>query len=473
MAGVAMLVMLAGSASAWAGENSLPRRTWIGAQLVPVATPHNASTPGAALASIARQGPAVAAGLRTGDVIVALDATPIASAEHLRELLRTQRVGTTSTITYLRHGAELTTTITWPSLPSETLAAPDADPQQPGAAAPVEYGTVTTAGGLTLRTLVARPPHADSQAPAGLPAVLYVQDFPCQSIDRPTFLTAPDARLAAALTHAGFVTMRVDRPGTGDSEGAPCNQLDLAGEVAAYAAAVRALGTLEGVDPTRVFVFGHGTGAVVAAQVAQAHPSSVAGLAVYAAPVRSWLEHELHTLRAGVEALGAPDAATQQRLTDASAAITSALTPNATTNSDTPPSHWQGRTAEFFRQLQATNFAEVWSTAKAPRVLVLRGEYDLRTSPQDAQRLAQLINTATPNAATVHTLAGHDAGMTWFDNLANATLGAGRGAWTGHVAQAFVEWATPQGTHAKPGASPTNQPASQGEFSVGEGAGTP
>ena len=52
--------------------------------------------------SVSNGSPARKAGLREGDVIVALDATPVAGVDDLHRLLTDARVGVSSSLTVLR-----------------------------------------------------------------------------------------------------------------------------------------------------------------------------------------------------------------------------------------------------------------------------------------------------------------------------------------------------------------------------------
>jgi S1-C subfamily serine protease len=57
--------------------------------------------------SVQDHGPAKRAGLREGDVILALDGKPVAGVDDLHRLLTDARVGVTSTLTVLRRSEKL------------------------------------------------------------------------------------------------------------------------------------------------------------------------------------------------------------------------------------------------------------------------------------------------------------------------------------------------------------------------------
>jgi S1-C subfamily serine protease len=90
------------------------RRSYIGieAQTVPllrrvVRFYDLSSESGVIVASVANGSPAQKAGLREGDVIVALDGKPVAGVDDLHRLLTDARVGASSTLTILRHTEKL------------------------------------------------------------------------------------------------------------------------------------------------------------------------------------------------------------------------------------------------------------------------------------------------------------------------------------------------------------------------------
>ena len=73
---------------------------------------------GVQVSSVRDDGPAAAAGLRAGDVITALDGTPVASPEDLTEALDTKQPGDEVTVAILRDGATRSVEVTLGTRPS-------------------------------------------------------------------------------------------------------------------------------------------------------------------------------------------------------------------------------------------------------------------------------------------------------------------------------------------------------------------
>jgi pimeloyl-ACP methyl ester carboxylesterase len=105
------------------------------------------------------------------------------------------------------------------------------------------------------------------------PAVLFLQGGGCSSIDVPWAVGTPGPlTLLHAIASRGFVTTRVDKPGTGDSERPPCPETGFREELAGYQAALRALLADPAVDRNRVFLIGLSLGGFFAPLLAREMP---------------------------------------------------------------------------------------------------------------------------------------------------------------------------------------------------------
>jgi serine protease Do len=129
-------------------EKGSVARGWIGVQIQPV-TQEIAeglglkSTKGALVAQPQRGGPAEAAGLKSGDVITAVDGQKIDNPRELARRIATLGPGKTAEIAYLRNGAEKTAKLKLGKLPTEKETAA-AEPDQDG----VEQGSALAAYGV-------------------------------------------------------------------------------------------------------------------------------------------------------------------------------------------------------------------------------------------------------------------------------------------------------------------------------------
>ena len=117
-----------------------------------------------------------------------------------------------------------------------------------------QYGAVRVADGVRLRTFLTRPDGATQP----LPAVFLVQWVSCGSLE---FRQARPNLLRDIAQASGMVLIRVDRSGTGDSQGVACDRLDHDTEIAHYRAALDQLARHPWVDPDRLVIFGSSLGA--------------------------------------------------------------------------------------------------------------------------------------------------------------------------------------------------------------------
>jgi dienelactone hydrolase len=305
----------------------LPRRAALGVTLAVDAA-------GAVVASAVPAGSAAAAaGLAVGDTIAALDGTPVTSIAHVQALIGRHRGGDALAIDFVRSGEKKRVVATLQSFAHESLSGTWFD-----------YGHVTLSDGRRLRTIVSRPMNAEKPAPA----VLFLQGGGCSSIDVPWAVGAPGPlSLIHTIASRGFVTMRVDKPGAGDSEGPPCDETGFREELEGYQAALHALVADPSVDRNRVFLVGLSLGGFFAPLLAR--EVAVAGISAYG---------------------------------------TIAFTPTA----------YPGRSERFFREIAAVDILAAWTSVDA-RVQMLHGTYDGVSTASDHAKIAAIVNGVHPGRA--------------------------------------------------------------------------
>jgi pimeloyl-ACP methyl ester carboxylesterase len=155
-------------------------------------------------------------------------------------------------------------------------------PREAGDGYEVIYASVKSRG-ARLRTIITRP-----KVEGRHPAVMLIQGYGCFSIDHPIGPPGGFTRIARDLARHGYVTLRVDRPGCGDSEGGPCQDIDFHGELDCYRQALQALKQQDFVAADNVLLFGHSMGGAMAGFLAAEVP--VRGIAVYGAGADTWFE---------------------------------------------------------------------------------------------------------------------------------------------------------------------------------------
>jgi len=332
------IVALVGAGTAWPQvlHGDLPRRAAVGVTLAIDAA-------GAVVASAVADGSAAAeAGMQVGDVIAALDGTPATSMVQVQSIIGRHRGGDSLPIDIVRGGEPKRLVARLRMFPFEQL---------PGTV--FEYGHVTLPDGIRLRTIVSRPAAVTGPAPA----LFFIQGGGCSSIDMPW--APPNIwpyALISGLAARGFVTMRVDKPGAGESEGPPCPEGGFDAELAGYRAALHELKEDPAVDSTRIFLFGDSLGGFMAPLLA--NETRVAGISAYG---------------------------------------TIAFTPTA----------YPGRSELFFREIADVDILAAWAAVDVPSQL-LHGAYDQVTTASDHAKIAATVNGAHPGLAEHRELEGVD-----------------------------------------------------------------
>lgn len=354
---------------------------------------------------------AAEAGFRDGDIVFQLGKRKVDEIPSLLAALAERRAGDRLVVGYRRGGKKDEMTVTL----KEKL-------REKGDGYEVIYDSVTN-DNFRQRTIVTRPPGAGR-----FPAVLFLQGgHTCFPVDDIVGRPSAFVRITQHLARNGYVTMRIERPGCGDSEGGPLRDVDFNTELAGSIEAVRALKRSDYVDPDNVLIYGFSMGGFFAPLIALEEP--VRGMAVYGTTAGTFFEGVTGQRRRFLllegkspaqvnrENIGhirfwyqlAVERKTMREILDAGS------TPQAVLDqwSGDPPCV-AGRNEQFYHQVAEQNLAEAWGTvaktplpgsdkneARFPRVLALLGEYDWHTTPAEgADWIVQTVNEASPDHAT-------------------------------------------------------------------------
>lgn len=347
-----------------------------------------------------------AAGMRAGDVLVALDGAPVRAVEDARAFVRGRFEA--ATIAFARDGSRREARVARVPFPVEPV---------PGATVRLGHVTVDALDGARLRTLTTVPDDAAPDDGARHPAVLFVPGVRCASVDLALAPDAPIARIVRGLAATGLATMRLERSGIGDSEGPPADRVGFVDEHAAYRAALEALARAPDVDPDRVFVYGHSVGGMHAALLA--HEAPLAGAVVYGSTARRWSACLRDGLRRQMRLRGAREDAVAAAVADFDARF--------------GDDGAYERSAAFHRELDAAGLEDAWSRADVP-LLVLAGEHDwvVGDEPRDLAALAR--------RAELVVLDGLDHAFTRHGSLEASLRDYGRGAFDPRLIDVPARW---------------------------------
>jgi dienelactone hydrolase len=388
-------------------EGELPRRAIFGAQLAPVTKEVRERQKldgdgGVVIEKIFPGTSAAKAGFQAGDVILAVGDARVTGVPAFLDIVAKARAGDVLTFAVVRDGVKGEKRVTLQEMPREK-----------GDGYEVIYSFVTSHG-ARLRTIITRPKVGGRH-----PAVLLLQGgHTCFSIDNPVGEPFGFTRIARDLARHGYVTMRVERPGCGDSEGGPLRDVDFETELDGCMEALRALKNLGYVDPDRVFLFGHSMGGIMAPLIAVEVP--VRGIAVYGTTAETWFESVIGQRRRLASLDGTDPAEVDREILDQTRfwypLTVEKKTPleiraQGAGSSKRVWDQWVtgdkyvfDRHYSFYHQIADRNLAAAWAKIAArpshPRVLALWGTSDWLSTRAQSAWIAEVVNRAKPGAGS-------------------------------------------------------------------------
>lgn len=270
--------------------------------------------------------------------------------------------------------------------------------------ADVLYDWVSNSQGQKLRTFVSRPKNAAGK----VPVIFFVGWLSCDSMEYPNGETDGFGTLLRRLIdQSGYATLRMDKPGVGESQG-DCSKADFNSEMEGWQAAFDSLSKYEFIDRDRIFVLGMSYGGGFSPLAV--HDHAVRGFISTGSWGRTWYEHMLDIERRRLMEAGKPPAEVNSSIKSFIEFYTlyllKGLTPGQVIAQhpewkdlwyDSPDGQY-GRPAAFYQQLQALNLGEAWQKVAAP-VLVIRGTGDNIMSRTDSEAIVRMVNQVHPGHA--------------------------------------------------------------------------
>ena len=254
---------------------------------------------------------------------------------------------------------------------------------------------------------------------------------------------------------SGRALIRIDRAGTGDSEGPDCSALDYDTEVRHYAESFGQLARHSWVDPKRIVIFGSSLGATIAPLVAQGR--SVAGVIVQGGGALSYLERMINFDRFWFERSGRfPPSEVHDRVLNSirfNQAYLFGRKMPAQVEAEQPdlrgvwasmrgtaeaPPHY-GRPHAWHWQAAAKNFLAAWTRVRAP-ILVLWGEHEQFEPRHGHQMIVDAVNGLRPGTATFVELKGVDHSLVRYTSAYSAYREEGGTADREALVTPVLEW---------------------------------
>lgn len=302
------------------------------------------------------------------------------------------------------------------------------------------YGSVETGDGVRLRTLIAMPESAS----APLKPLLFTQWVSCGSVE---YRSGGGGReILARLAHeSGLALVRVERAGSGDSEGPACNALDYDTEVQHYTDAFAQLLESELIDPSAVYLYGASLGTTTAPLVAEALQTKgydIAGIAVQGGGAHTHFERMLTFDRLYLERR--PDAVAPAaihnemrararfhteylingRQPDNIAADSAEMAAIRVDIRGLGETDHYGRPFAWHQQAARRNFLAAWAAVDAP-ALVIFNNFDQFETRDGHALIVETVNRLRPGTAKLIEQQGIGHSNRRFDSLEAAYAGEG------------------------------------------------
>lgn len=419
----------------------LPRKGVLGAQLVP-ATAEEAKAAGLpedAGVKVVRNLPGLTGErlkLEPNDVIVSIAGEKITRRPLINQLLGRQMAGKPVTVEVFRGGKLV-------KLTAEVAERPRQRPD----GFKVVYDQVVSQG-KRIRVIATHP-----EAPGRYPTIFLIGGIGAYSVDG-DFAGIPYGNIIGPLAKSGYATVRIDKPGQGDSEGPMYTDLLFDTELDAYLQALRLAKTLDFVDKDKIVIFGHSMGGAFGPLVAAQEP--VAGIVTSGTVVRTWIEYQLENTRrqailggaslaeldadmkrqAAISHLMFNEGLSAQEIVDKHpdlAPLLRSMSPDLKT--------YSGVGIPFFQQLAKKNLPEAWSKTDA-KVLALYHENDFITDDYDHELIAQIVNARKPGNGEYKLVPQSDHGFNMTTSQADSRAKWGRpgGQFNPNVVEIISAW---------------------------------
>lgn len=348
--------------------------------------------------NIVRNGTAKNLGIEINDILISINAKRLSQPKDLSEFMKSKFQGEPVSIKIWRSGK--TKEITGKFAGKDYESIPQSE---------VIYSQVPFRNG-SLRCIISKP-----KGKGPYPALFFIPGYTCSSIDN----LSPDhpyKRIIDTFANAGYATYRIEKSGIGDSWNTPeCSDCSLKDEIENFEVGLSNLLTLPFVDSSKVFIFGHSMGGVIAPALTAKR--KLAGVMVYGTTAKSWFEYILEMTRLQNHLSGLSVIEHEKSVRDqyelcyrfyVKGEKVDDIAKNPKMDSLLRAT-WDysgnnkiyGRNADYWSQIQQEPILENWANTESP-TLVFFGESDFQAfSLTDHQQIVDCLNERMPGRGTL------------------------------------------------------------------------
>ncbi len=418
----------------------LPRKASLGAQLAPVSEDEAkaaqiAPGEGAKVLRVLPGQTAEGLKLKDGDILVSIAGQKVSSRAAVGPIILSLPAGKAIEVQVRRAGALVKLSGVLQEKPKQV---------EPGAQ--VVYDQVVSKG-KRIRVIAT---HPDGAGP--FPTVFLIGGIGAYSVDG-DFGAIPYGNTMGPLAKLGYATLRIDKPGLGDSEGPAYADLLFDDEFDAYLQALRLAKTMPFIDKNRIAVFGHSMGGAFGPLLAK--EESLAGIAVSGTISKTWTEYWLENSRRQSLLGGSAPQDVDDEMRQLSAAchylFNEGLSPRETiakapalagvVNGLSPDGKtMSGVGVAFFQQLAKKNLVAAWMKTDA-KVLTLWGENDFVSTRWDHEFVADILNAKKAGSAEFKVVPNSDHGFSQTTSMKDSLAKWGRGgSFNPNIVDILKEW---------------------------------
>jgi pimeloyl-ACP methyl ester carboxylesterase len=368
-------------------------------------------------------------GLKKGDVLLKINDQEINSPGDGTVYVASQTSGSKFTYEIIRDKKVIKGKNTFVSFPEEKYPGLD-----------VVYSGITSKVGWE-RMILTRPANNKGK----MPVVVFLTGIGCYSLDSPFDTTKPELQLLSKISRAGYVCVRVEKPGMGDNVGKSkkCSEISFNDEVDMYTQAVKELKKRADVDSNSVYLFGHSMGGVIAPMVAK--QTAIKGIMAYGTIGSNFIDYLNRTRRTIAEAYNMQPDSTDMLIKDVCECAAYYFIDKLTTEQATAKkagckdylSVFDYRSRAYNDEMYAVDIPGEWK-AYTGKALLMWGEGDYISSKVDNQLVAETVNYYHRGHAEFLELPNINHGMQQAADFVQARTSPG--AYNPIIAEKVLEW---------------------------------